>query len=181
LTRAAGVGALLAALDVVEADEREFLEAFAGLLELPGDVFSADHYVPGHITASGFVVHPSDDAVLLIHHEKLGMWLQPGGHVEPADGDLEAAARREIAEEVGIDRADSLGAFDVDIHTFPARSDVPTHLHYDVRFAFRALDSTIRALDGVVEAVWVPFGRLGSFPVDRSILRPVAKLLNMRG
>jgi 8-oxo-dGTP pyrophosphatase MutT (NUDIX family) len=60
--------------------------------------------VPGHFTASAFVLHPSGEALLLILHRKLGMWLQPGGHLESSDVDHLGAARREVAEETGVSR-----------------------------------------------------------------------------
>ena len=42
-----------------------------------------------------------DDKVLLVKHKKLGIWLNPGGHVEP--GELpHKGAEREFWEETGI-------------------------------------------------------------------------------
>ena len=32
----------------------------------------------GHVTASGWVVSPKRDRVLLMHHRKLNRWFQPG-------------------------------------------------------------------------------------------------------
>ena len=40
--------------------------------------------------------------VLLVHHARLDRWLLPGGHVEPEDGCVEDAARREVIEETGV-------------------------------------------------------------------------------
>ncbi len=39
--------------------------------------------------------------VLLIHHVKSGLWLPPGGHVEPGENLVETA-EREVREELGI-------------------------------------------------------------------------------
>lgn len=41
-----------------------------------------------------------DDEILLVDHEKLGMWLQPGGHIDPRETPNEAAVR-ECREETG--------------------------------------------------------------------------------
>tara|TARA_B100000686_G_C16675891_1_gene909107 strand:+ start:210 stop:668 length:459 start_codon:yes stop_codon:yes gene_type:complete len=50
-------------------------------------------------TATTFVVH--EDRVLLLWHNKLQMWLPPGGHI--ADNELpEVAAKREVFEETGL-------------------------------------------------------------------------------
>lgn len=45
-----------------------------------------------------------DGHVLLMDHSKLGMWLHPGGHVEPGETPDETA-RRETLEETGIEVA----------------------------------------------------------------------------
>ncbi len=60
----------------------------------------------GHIhekidfTASVCIVY--DNAVLLLVHKKLNMWLPPGGHIE-LDEDPNEAALREAKEETGLD------------------------------------------------------------------------------
>ncbi len=46
-----------------------------------------------------------DDAlsrVLLTHHRRARMWFQLGGHLEPEDRSVRAAAEREATEESGI-------------------------------------------------------------------------------
>ncbi|MFB6294692.1 MAG: NUDIX hydrolase [Candidatus Nanohaloarchaea archaeon] len=50
-------------------------------------------------TAGCLVVQGGD--LLLMNHSKLGMWLQPGGHVEE-DETPDETARRETREETGI-------------------------------------------------------------------------------
>ena len=55
-----------------------------------------------HWTASGIVLHPEADKVLLIDHIKSGYWLFPGGHV-CAGETLAEAVVREVREETGID------------------------------------------------------------------------------
>src|SRR3989344_1630221 len=51
-------------------------------------------------TASAFIVH--GDKVVLHKHKKLGMWLQPGGHIELHEDPVEAVLR-EAKEETGLD------------------------------------------------------------------------------
>jgi 8-oxo-dGTP pyrophosphatase MutT (NUDIX family) len=53
-----------------------------------------------HFVATVYVVH--EGATLLHDHEKLGMWLPPGGHVDRDELPHEAALR-ETREETGLD------------------------------------------------------------------------------
>jgi 8-oxo-dGTP diphosphatase len=53
-----------------------------------------------HFTASAIVLDDNDRA-LLVHHNKLGLWLYPGGHIDPNE-DPAQAALREVREETGI-------------------------------------------------------------------------------
>ena len=172
-------GLRLALTPLLDSEDALFIPQFLVLLDGPGDITAFDHFDPGHVTASGFVVSPAGDSFALVHHRKLERWLQPGGHLEPHDVDLESAARREIEEETGLRQMDSMGLFDIDIHTFPGRADVPEHLHFDVRFAFRSQAGKLAALDGVTDAQWVGFGELEVFDVDVSVRRPAAKLEQM--
>lgn len=50
-------------------------------------------------TVATFVVH--ERRVLLLWHRKLGMWLPPGGHIEPHELPDDAALR-EVLEETGV-------------------------------------------------------------------------------
>lgn len=50
-------------------------------------------------TASGILIH--NNKVLLVKHKKLGIWLPPGGHIEP-DELAHTAAEREFWEETGV-------------------------------------------------------------------------------
>jgi len=51
-----------------------------------------------HFTATVYVVE--DGAVALHEHDRMGMWLPPGGHVDRDELPHEAA-RREVREEIG--------------------------------------------------------------------------------
>ncbi|ASU86101.1 NUDIX hydrolase [Nocardiopsis gilva YIM 90087] len=57
---------------------------------------------PGHVTASAAIVDPDGSRTVLTLHRKIRLWLQTGGHCEPADTALAAVALREATEESGI-------------------------------------------------------------------------------
>jgi 8-oxo-dGTP pyrophosphatase MutT (NUDIX family) len=164
-------------------------------LAAPNSACERSHFVPGHFTASAFVLSPDRRDLILIHHKKLGIWVQPGGHVEASDPDLLSAARREVAEEVGLGELDSFGGegalfggqggsfggegalFDVDIHTIPARKTEPAHEHFDTRFAFVARTRDFARTEEVADVRWVPLERVGEITTDESVLRATKKLV----
>lgn len=110
----------------------------------------------GHLTASALVVNSSFDKVLLIHHKKLDLWLQPGGHAD-GDGNLANVAIREVFEETGLENLKLvLPAFDIDVHTIPAIGNDESHLHLDLRFVLIANDDAMVKINHEVNAaVWV--------------------------
>jgi 8-oxo-dGTP pyrophosphatase MutT (NUDIX family) len=103
----------------------------------------------GHITASAWALDHTRTHAALLHHKKLNLWLQPGGHVEESDRSWFEASKRELQEETGLtdlllspEFGDQL--FDVDVHAIPARAAnatraaEPAHHHFDLRFLFIA-------------------------------------------
>ena len=88
----------------------------------------------GHLTGSALVVG-TDGRVLLMHHRKLGMWLQMGGHADGV-GDLAEVALREAEEESGIAGLQLVSGapVDVDVHRVDPPGE-PAHFHLDVRYA----------------------------------------------
>ncbi len=75
---------------------------------------------PGHITASTAVLDAPRRNVLLTLHPKVGRWLQLGGHCEPVDATLAAAALREATEESAIGGLVLLdGPVNLDLHAVP--------------------------------------------------------------
>lgn len=144
---------LLALLEAHEpADDRERADrarmlAFAARLPEPFSRAQPE----AHFTGSAVVVDPAGERTVLLHHARLGRWLQPGGHAETADeGDMARTALREAREETGctIRLHDSApGPIDLDVHVIPARGEEPEHLHLDVRFLVVATDPAALAHD----------------------------------
>lgn len=117
-----------------------------------------------HFTASAFVVDDACERVCLVAHAKLGRLLQPGGHIEPTDLSLEAAALREAREETQLElelHATAPRPFDLDIHEIPERPDEPAHLHLDVRYLVVGRGEPCEG------AAWYALGEAGDESVDR--------------
>jgi 8-oxo-dGTP pyrophosphatase MutT (NUDIX family) len=89
----------------------------------------------GHITASAWLVNRENTHALMMHHAKLGIWVQLGGHCDGNPNPLEVAIK-EAQEESGICDIVALSPdiFDIDIHLIPANSKEQAHYHYDIRF-----------------------------------------------
>lgn len=133
----------------------------------------------GHITGSAWIVEASGKRVLLTHHRKLNIWVQPGGHSD-GDPDVAAVAFREAREETGISGLEFMDRkiFDVDIHAIPARRDEPRHEHFDVRFALRAVGSNEFVVsDESHDLAWVSLDDLEQFTTEPSMLRMRRKWL----
>ncbi len=107
-----------------------------------------------HFTATG-IVFSDEGSVLMIKHRKLGVWLPPGGHVEPNELPDDAVLR-EIFEETGV-VARLLPArrglrIDCELVTPFAvvlediRGD-GTHNHIDLIYLCRASEQRLRACD----------------------------------
>ncbi len=86
---------------------------------------------PTHVTASAIVLG-EDDRVLLHRHKRLGIWLQPGGHLDPGES-CEVAVLREVVEETGLTGTlEGDRPLHVDVHEGPRG-----HVHLDVRWLVR--------------------------------------------
>ncbi|PRY62968.1 8-oxo-dGTP pyrophosphatase MutT (NUDIX family) [Knoellia remsis] len=91
--------------------------------------------VPAHLTASCLVISPDGGHVLLTHHKRARQWFQFGGHLEPTDSTLLAAATREGREESGIPTV-APAPYIVQLDRHELHGDFPwCREHLDVRFA----------------------------------------------
>ncbi len=133
----ADASAVLAAWEAPDAGQAAVREALLAYLAGLPDACSRS-CVSGHLTASALVVDDAGEHALLTLHPRVGRWLQLGGHIEPTDLTLRAAALREASEESGIDGLTiSAAPVHLDVHPVTCSLGVPTR-HLDVRYLVRA-------------------------------------------
>ena len=125
---------------------------------------------PSHLTASALVLDRSRRSVLLVLHRVVGLWLQPGGHLEDGDGSLAGAALREAVEETGVPDLELRDALPVHLDRHPAPCGASHHL--DVRFVALAPDGAAPVVsDESDDVAWFP---LDALPRQRAgVLAPL--------
>lgn len=145
-------------------------EAYLGFLAAREDACRRS-CEPGHLTASALVLDATAEHALLTLHPRVGRWLQLGGHCEPEDDTLAAAALREATEESGMRglRIEPT-PIHLDVHPITCSLGKPTR-HFDVRFLVRAPVGAqpVRSAESV-DLQWWP---LDSLPDNVDDLHPL--------
>jgi 8-oxo-dGTP pyrophosphatase MutT (NUDIX family) len=111
--------------------------AWAALLSSEGPALLTRSAAPSHLTASAVVLTPDGAATCLVLHGRMGLWVQPGGHLEDGDQTMGAAAAREVAEETGQHGRLLPGPVALSRHPAPCAPGV-VDWHLDVQFALLA-------------------------------------------
>lgn len=95
---------LVAELEPFDDIEQEHIDFVLKWIESGCEIFRrAKPATPEtHLVSYFVVVSPELDQILLVDHKKSGLWLPPGGHVEPDEDPIETV-RREAKEELGIE------------------------------------------------------------------------------
>ena len=139
----------------------------------------------GHVTGSAFVINAARTHTLLLHHAKLNIWVQPGGHLDQSDASPAAGAIREAIEETGIlsltlatDRL-----FDVDVHQIPERNKngicEPAHYHFDARYLVVAEQDNVEISAESLGFRWVALTELAAGKNESGLVRMAKKVLVM--
>ena len=135
----------------------------------------------GHITASGFILNQKKDSCLLIFHQKLKKWLQPGGHLE--NETPQSAVLREVYEETGLKFLSFFQKeiFDLDIHFIPNYKNIKSHLHFDIRYLLYEKNSQkIKKNRESSDICWVKLDKIKEYTTEKSILRMQSKTIKYK-
>lgn len=129
-------------------------------------------------TVAVFVVHQNH--VLLHPHRKLGIWLPPGGHIEPNELPDEAAIR-EVEEESGL-VVELTGGYGVEVDDPSAPMQLvrpqgiqledisPGHQHIDLIYYARPTGVSPETLPPVIEDMrWLGEDELGTIELTREV------------
>jgi 8-oxo-dGTP pyrophosphatase MutT (NUDIX family) len=94
---------LVSALHPADELEERHRAGTLAWLRTTGDVFRRTRPAtpPKHLVSYVLPTDPHDGGVLLVAHRNAGLWLPPGGHVEPGEHPADTAAR-ELTEELGL-------------------------------------------------------------------------------
>ncbi len=157
-------------------EEKLMLEKFIFLVETNKDCFQSYCY-PEHITACAWIIDKNYSHLLFTHHKKLDKWLQLGGHADGEENLLNVATR-EAKEESGLTSIEVItrDIFSIDIHPIPARNDVQSHYHYDVRYFFKAdKNEKLVVSSESKDLKWLPISQIELYNNDRAVLRMLKK------
>lgn len=124
--------------------------------------------------ATTFVVH--ERRTLLLRHRKLGMWLPPGGHIDPHELP-DQAALREVREETGLDvellaQGGALGHVPVlpQPHCILLETISPTHQHIDLIYFARVRGGSLAYAEReALAARWLTWDELADPEIAEDI------------
>ncbi len=163
---------LLANYHPIDTAEQEYKKRIIDFLNNYPNAFERSLEV-GHITASAWLINKDNTKALLMHHRKLNIWVQLGGHCD-GNTDALAVAIKEAQEESGIANIQQMkaGIFDIDIHLIPENKKEKAHYHYDIRFLLQVIsDEDFVANEESNALAWIDKNKDALPTQERSVTR----------
>lgn len=155
-----------------DAGERFEALAWAALLGAAGPSVLTRSHAPYHLTASAIVLSEDGTETCLVLHRRIGRWVQPGGHLEPGDPTVAAAAAREAVEETGLTGVLRPEPVMLSRHPAPCAPGV-VDWHLDVQHLLVAGPAAPRVSDESDDVRWWPVDALPD-PVAAGV-RPLVR------
>jgi 8-oxo-dGTP pyrophosphatase MutT (NUDIX family) len=151
----------LRAFDPPDAQQRQWREELVAHCEDHPDAMWKQG-PPQHLTTGAIVLDESLERVLLTLHRKAGLWLQFGGHFEPQDTSVHAAATREAREESGLpDLELDPRVVELHRHALLAPGFGRCAEHLDIRYAgVVPPDATFAVSEESIDVAWWPVDAL---------------------
>lgn len=115
--------------------------------QFPHNILLRDNAI-AHITSSGFIMNPSLDKVLMVHHNIRNTWAWTGGHAD-GDANLLRVAVKEAKEETGVMNVVPLTEKIVSVDILPVLGHwrkgryVNTHLHLSIAYVLVASENEV--------------------------------------
>lgn len=128
-----------------------------------------------------FLPHdPKSKKILLVDHKKAGMWIAPGGHLDPGEGPQEAVLR-EVKEELGIEHKGILKPFTLTITEILGEKEreLTGYYHYEIWYPLE-MDEQEFVWDKreFYEVRWVGLEEALKLSQDPNTVEIVKRLLN---
>jgi 8-oxo-dGTP pyrophosphatase MutT (NUDIX family) len=163
------------------AGDEKSVELIRMLIDETSEPFSRHQFTPGHVTATGLVLHPDGLGIAMVLHGRLKRWLLPGGHVERSDDSITTAARREVLEETGL-MVRGGAVIGADVHGIPSKVKEgvvvePYHLHHDVLVWFEAEDIEVAVSEESSDVRWVWPAEFDEFVVPANVRRAYGRVV----
>jgi 8-oxo-dGTP pyrophosphatase MutT (NUDIX family) len=140
--------------------------------------------IKNHFTATGIVFNINKE-ILMIHHNKLQVWLPPGGHIDENELPTDAVLR-EIFEETGINakiiyNKRGIHECELDMPFTILLEDIEgngTHNHIDMIFLCNAINTELKPQENEVHGIgWFSLEQIKQLKTYDNVINTVTRAM----